>query len=338
MLALAALPILGGTAQAAVPCSGDPSAVQTLNITVSGTPTYGFYALPAGPPKGIVVVGHGYPQTAASVAPMLPGIAQRDGVIALAMDYHGTVDVTPTTSRGWRVTEGAEDSIAAAKLFEGTCGPLGPITAYGISMGGNMTGLAVASHATRANGQPLFDYWFDVAGVTNPIETYLDATAISQAPLGSIQQTGINGKADIEQEFGNPILNLGNYTAGSPIFRASDMKSSGLKGVVIAHGVLDGEVTSDQSAQMLAMLLLNGIPTDISAVVTKPPGTPSGLTLDGDVLGLIPGYESPFAGHVNQLVQNTALAKLDALYQQGQAPTGNHATIVDGNAGSFPLL
>ena len=337
-MALAALPILGGTAQAALPCSGDPAAVQQLNITVAGTPTFGYYALPAGAPKGIVVVGHGYGGTALGQSSLISGIAQRDGVIAVAMDYRGQNDLTPTSSRGWRVKEGAEDSIAAAKQFEQDCGPLGPIVPFGISMGGNMTGLAAASHATRADGSPLFDYWFDVSGVTNPLEIYLDATAISLVPLGGIQQTGINGKAALEEEFGNPILSLSNYTDNSPLFLANQMKTSGIKGVVIAHGVLDGEVTSDQSVQMLTTLLLNGVPTDISAVVTKTPGTPSGLTLDGDLLGLVPGYESPFAGHVSQLVMNTALAKLDRLYQDGQAPTGNHATIVDGNAGSFPLL
>jgi hypothetical protein len=200
-----------------------------------------------------------------------------------------------------------------------------------------MTGLAVSDHATRSDGSPLFDYWFDVSGVTDPIETYLDATAISNAPLGSIQQTGINSKADIEQEMGNPILNVQNYVADSPVLRAYDMKTSGLKGVVIAHGVLDGEVTSDQSLQMLAALNLDQIPVDITAAVTKTPGDASGLTLDGDLLGLIPGYESPFAGHITNLVQNAALAKLDDLYQHGETPTTSHTTILDGNLGSIPV-
>src|SRR5882724_13056252 len=130
-------------ANAASSCSSNSQAYQPLTITVGGTSAAGFFALPATPPKGIVVVGHGYPNTALEVAPMLTQMATDDGVIALAMDYHGTVDVTPTTSRGWRVAEGAEDSIAAAKLFDNACHPPGPNTAFGISMGGNMTGLAV---------------------------------------------------------------------------------------------------------------------------------------------------------------------------------------------------
>lgn len=330
----------GASAQAAAPActSADPTP-QQLNITVAGTPTFGFYSLPAGTPKGIVVVGHGYPTTAASVAPLLPGIAQRDGVIALAMDYRGTVDLTPTTSRGWRVQEGADDSIAAAKLFATTCSVTGPITAFGISMGGNMTGIAVASHATRAPGVPLFDYWFDVSGVTDVPEIYTDATAIAQVPLGSIQTLGVNAKADIEQEMGgNVLLKLGTYLNRSPVTRAGDMKASGIRGVVIAHGVIDGEVTSDMSVQMAAALALAGIPTDISVSVFKSPTAPPGLTLDGDVLGLIPGYMSPFAGHVQEIVLGAGLAKLDALYQNGQVPTGTKLTLVDGTLGTIPLL
>jgi len=334
------------TARAETPeCSGEPSAIKTLHITVAGVPTYGYYAVPSGTPKGVVVVGHGYPTTAQSEASLLPGIAERDGAIAVAMDYHGTVDLegpTGNTSRGWKVSEGAEDSIAAVKLFESTCQGSAPRfvnSAFGISMGGNMTGLAVSQHATRSDGSPLFDYWFDVAGVTNVPEIYTDATVISLAPLGSIQAIGTNAKADIEAEMGgNPILALGTYLNRSPALRASTMKASGLKGVVVAHGVLDGEVTSDQSDQMVAALALAGVPTDYYTSVFKSPETPPGLTLDGDILGLIPGYESPFAGHVTAIVLETALGRLDALYQEGAAPSGLKVTLADGSLGTFPLL
>jgi hypothetical protein len=116
------------------------------------------------------------------------------------------------------------------------------------------------------------------------------------------------------------------------------MKASGLKGVVVSHGVLDGEVTSDQSDQMVAALALAGIPTDYSTSVFKAPETPPGLTLDGDILGLVPGYVSPFAGHVNAIVIGAALDRLDALYQSGVTPSGLKLTLVDGTLGTFPLL
>jgi hypothetical protein len=344
--AVSSLIALAGTAQAEPPaCTGEPTSIQTLDITVGGVPTYGYYALPSTTPKGIVVLGHGYPTTAQSMVPLMPGIAQRDGVIVVAMDYHGTVDLegpTGTSSRGWKVSEGAADSIAATRLFTSTCQSLNPTrfvnSAFGVSMGGNMTGLAVSEHATRTDGSPLFDYWFDVAGVTNVPEIYADATAISLVPLGGIQTTGANAKADIEAEMGSPILNLTTYLNRSPALRASQMKSSSLKGVVVSHGVLDGEVTSDQSDQMVVALALAGVPTDYYTSVFKAPETPPGLTLDGDVLGLIPGYVSPFAGHVNAIVLGTALGRLDALYQAGTAPSGLKVTLADGTLGTFPLL
>jgi hypothetical protein len=337
---------LGGVAQAEPPaCTGEPTEIHTLNIAIGGLPTYGYYALPSTAPKGVVVLGHGYPATAQSMVPVMPGIAQRDDVIVVAMDYHGTVDLEGpkgTTSRGWKVSEGAADSIAATQLFTSTCQSLNPSrfvnTAFGVSMGGNMTGLAVSEHATRTDGSALFDYWFDVAGVTNVPEIYADATAISLVPLGGIQTIGANAKADIEAEMGSPILNLTTYLNRSPALRASQMKASGLKGVVVSHGVLDGEVTSDQSAQMVAALALAGIPIDYTTSIFKAPESPPGLTLDGDALGLIPGYVSPFAGHVNEIVIGAALDRLDALYQEGKAPSGLKLTLEDGSLGTFPLL
>jgi hypothetical protein len=170
-------------------------------------------------------------------------------------------------------------------------------------------------------------------------EIYTDATAISLAPLGSIQTIGTDAKADIEAEMGgSPLLRLGTYLERSPLTRASTMRASGLKGVVISHGVMDGEVTSDESDQMLAALALAGIPTDFYTSVFKAPESPPGLTLDGDVLGLIPGYESPFAGHVNELVLDAALGRLDALYQEGTTPSGLSVTLDDGELGEYPLL
>jgi hypothetical protein len=72
--------------------------------------------------------------------------------------------------------------------------------------------------------------------------------------------------------------------------------------------------------------------------VFKSPTAPSGLTLDDDVLGLIPGYMSPFAGHVQEVVLNAALARLDALYVNGVAPSNDRVTVVDGTLGTIPLL
>jgi hypothetical protein len=320
-------------------CTSASQATQPLTVTVDGQPATGVYSLPAGAPRGIVVVGHGFPGTAAGEAPLVQQVATDDQVIALAMNYRGT-DLA--TGLGWRVTEGAQDSIAASQLFDASCPGSASFTnsVVGISMGGNMSGIAVSSGAKRASGAPLFDYWFDVAGVTDVPEIYAAATVISELPLGSIQTIGKNAVAAMNAEFGGtPVTQLLTYLNDSPVLRSSKMKSSGLKGVVISHAALDGEVTVDQSVQMAAALALTGIKTDIFTSVFKSPGTTSnGLTLDGDVLGLIPGYVSPFAGHVSTIVLNTALARLHALYANGAVPKGLSLTLSDGELGTIPLL
>jgi hypothetical protein len=318
-------------------CTSTSQTPQALNVTVSSQNATGIYSLPSGTPKGIVVVGHGFPGTAAGQASLVQQTAANDQVIALAMDYRGT---NLTNGVGWRVIEGAADSIAATKLFDSACNGTNFVNSIlGISMGGNMSGIAVSSNAKRGSGAPLYDYWFDVAGVTNVPEIYVDALLISNAPVASLAAVGKNATASMDAEFGGNVLTaLGAYLNNSPILRTSAMKASGLKGVVISHGVLDGEVTSDMSVQMAATLLLSGIPTDMYTSLFKAPNTNPGLTLDGDILGLIPGYVSPFAGHVNAIVLKSATDRMATIYHGAPGPSGLSLTVVDGMLGTLPLL
>src|SRR5205807_3758109 len=66
-----------------LPCAGDPTATRRIDV---GS-TYGFYALPAKKPAGIVVYDHGYGHNAEDWQEHLSQTAQRDGVIAIAMNY-----------------------------------------------------------------------------------------------------------------------------------------------------------------------------------------------------------------------------------------------------------
>lgn len=321
------LALAPGAARAADPpvlaCTGDPATTQRIDLTVEGEPTFGYVALPVGTPKGLVVFGHGYHGTAASERDTLSETATRDGVIAVAMDDRGLTHTSETTSAGFPVQEGAEDAIAAAQAYDAACPGLPLIVSYGTSMGGNSSGLAVAAGAKRDDGRPLFDYWFDVAGVTNVTETYLEATAASLLPPPIGSDYFKNAKADIEREMGGPLTSVpGTYLERSVVTRADDIKASGIKGVVITHGVLDGTVISNQSVEMAAALTAVGIPTDVTVAVTHPAGQDSGTTLDSFLLGaLVPSYASPFAGHVADVVQDAALDRLHALIADGQAPS-----------------
>ena len=89
-------------AQAApvVACTGSPGVANRLDLTVNGTSTYGLYVVPAGRPRGLVVVDHGYSHTPYSWVRHLSDMARRDGVIAVAMDYRGTIDSPPATPGG----------------------------------------------------------------------------------------------------------------------------------------------------------------------------------------------------------------------------------------------
>ena len=83
----------------------------------------------------LVVFFHGYGHTAENWTADLERVAAQDHVIALAMDYRGNVHGTP--NHGWRVAEGAADSIAAARGFDKAGPRLTTIGAYGVSMGCN---------------------------------------------------------------------------------------------------------------------------------------------------------------------------------------------------------
>src|SRR3954453_11670463 len=119
-----------------VACTGDPTVAHKLTIRVAGESTFGYYAVPRHRARGIVVFDHGYSHTAWNWRQHLSQVAARDGVIAVAMDYRKQTDsaVDPKTgfssSRGWRVQEGADDSIAAAKFFDSSCKTGGVNTVY----------------------------------------------------------------------------------------------------------------------------------------------------------------------------------------------------------------
>jgi hypothetical protein len=116
------------------------------------------------------------------------------------------------------------------------------------------------------------------------------------------------------------------------------MKASGLRGVVIALGVVDGEVTTDMSDQMAAALAAVGIPVNLYTSIFKSPGTAAGLTIDGYLSALDLSYTSPFAGHVSDVVLDSALSEMHALYFGAPPPDGTSVTLSDGQLGVHPIV
>ena len=319
------VPALAKAPAPKVACTGNPNVTPRIDV---GS-TYGFYALPAKKPTGIVTYFHGYGHNAEDWREHLSQTAQRDGVIAIALNY---VADEGTTRRGWWVSEGAAASIAATQQFAAACKSATSIVAYGISMGGNASGLAAASHATRADGHtPLFDYWWDIEGATNVIETYAGARAL--AATGNAFAVG--AQQDIEAEMGGPIeAQPQAYVDHAVVTHAEDIKASGIKGVVMVHGVGDGLVPHDQSREMQVRLRQVGIPVEFFSAVTHGPNSEAGTTLDGYLP--VP-HDSPFAGHGSetsntQLVIKTGFDRLASYFNDGATPTCRES-VVDGTTG-----
>ena len=285
------------TPQPAV-CSGDPSAVQLLTFTSGGQQAQALYVLPKGTPKGIVVFDHGYSHTMFSWMRHMQRTAQTLGVIAITPDYRGQTDDFTTKplpeSRGWRVAEGAVDTNTVVQQFDKAClHGKGHNVLYSVSMGGNTAGLALAAQPKREGGAPLYDEWVDVEGAANVLETYQGARA-----LAGVNTFAAHAQADIEAEMGGtPEQVPAVYAERTVVNRVADIVASGIKGVVMEHGVADGLVTHDISRQLQAQLVARGVPVDFTMFVTHTAGSEPGTTLDGYAPT---GQTSPFAGHAGE--------------------------------------
>lgn len=325
-------------------CSDGRDEAIPFDISVKGENATGRYALPRGAPKGLVVFAHGYGHTTASWAEHMKRTSRELGVISVGMDYRGIEILTHSNgdglpgSRGWNVWKGAEDSVAAAQLFYNSCPMLRNRTfvIMGVSMGGNTSGLAVASGPKNSREEPLFDYWIDVEGAVNMTETYLSARAIS--PVNSF---GKQAQEDIEKETGGPIEKQHEeYVTRTVVARTDDIKASGIKGVVMIHGLDDGLVPYNQSRELDALLTKEGIPTEMVTISRRSEESERETTATGYVMGpLYPAitgsdWTSPFAGHASEkstthIVMVKGFEWLEKLFD-GHIPTGNNQHLVDG--------
>jgi hypothetical protein len=303
---LAASPERG---RSGVPCPGASAQARELTITVDGEPATGLFAVPASSPHALVVFAHGYSHTAESWRDHLTRTAATEGVIAVAMDYRGTevVDASGEVarSRGWPVTAGAADTIAAAQVFERRCPSVQTVVAYGLSMGGNVSGLAVAAGPTRSDGSPLFDVWIDVEGATNVVETYQAARAL--APTNSF---AADAAEDIEAETGGTFEAVPDaYLERAVVTRAGDIAAGGLRGAILVHGVDDGLVPYNQSREMAAALRGAGVPAEVHTVLTRESGSEPGTTITGTVLDPSGLLDPPTAGHASDTSDTHTVAK-----------------------------
>jgi len=325
---------------------GNPAQILPLSVS---TPLYGtatgYYTVPAGRPRALVVFSHGFEASPTRWFGAMQLISAKTRAITIALYNPGDVIVpgnppTPANqgTRGWWVTEGAAAGIAAAQLFDRSRRSLAraEFVDYGVSMGGNTSGLMAAAGAKRSHGRPLFDYWFDIEGATNVIETYLEAKAVGATGNAYANDAWQAIQADAGGQ--SPDQNPQGYEGLDVVAHAPAIKASGIKGVVMVQGALDGLVPYDQTREMEAALAAVGVPTDLYTALTKQPGTNSGTTLDQYIP--VP-HDSPFAGHgsegdLNHTVTGTGIALLArTLLGQIPPPACHREFLIDGTAGSL---
>lgn len=285
-------------------CTGGGPA-RPLELTVEGQRATGLYAVPKGKPKGLVVFTHGYGHTAESWRNHITNTAARNNVIAVVMNYRGEIITPPDRSkgetrpksRGWQVAEGAADSNAAAQLVERRCKGLETIVLWGVSMGGNTAGLALAAKPTRTDGRPLYDYWFQMEGAANVIETYLAARALA----GTGNATAVNAVEDIEREMGGPIETKRDvYLERTVVNRVGDIAQSGVKGIVMMHGAGDGLVPYNQSRELQTRLAAAGMLVEMHTFTLRESSSEPGTTIDSYIPNKPQGYSSPLSGHASE--------------------------------------
>lgn len=335
--ALAATAFSVVPARAKPACTGNP---RRLLSTRSIGLTSGKYTLPARAPLWLIVFMHGQGK------PPRLGYwdghlreAARHGSIAIAMNYSERRAVEPD---GWFVREGADRSIAAARLLLARCRSVRTTVVFSPSMGGNTGGLAVAEGAKRPRSSlPLFDYWFQIEGVNNVAELYLEARAV--AISGNTRAVG--AVKDIEAEMGGPIEAVPeSYLEHTIVARIDDIAAAGIKGVVIAHSTIDGTVPHDQSRELAVALAAVGIPFDFHTIVRRGARQKTDdTTLTSYVLPSlgIDDAQQPLAGHAPEEstthpVMRISLERLWALMAGTYVPGPAREFVVDGDAPHVP--
>lgn len=328
-------------------CADRADTSPRLALRVKGQRATGHYALPAKSPRVLVVIAHGFGHTSFSWRHHMRRFAGKLGVASVAMDFRG-LRISPDAngdglpeSRGLPILAGAQDTVAAARHFLARCPSIRRVVLVAVSGGGPMAGLALAQAAEirRPGGAPLFDYWLDIEPVTNLVETYAEANL-----AGSISETAVRGKEDIERECGGTFQeNPECYVDRSPVFRVPEIAESGVRGVVVVHALDDGLVPYNQSRELVAALGAAAVPVDLYTIGRRSAKSERETTLTGYVGGQVQdGYTSPLAGHGSEkstthIVMVTAFQRLAELVR-GRAPGPYREFVVDGQEGTFALV
>ncbi len=241
---LAALALLApALALVAAPAAGEPDAAGTVvpfSVVVHGQRANGLVGVPAsGRADVLVVLCHGFGGAAENFRGTMQSFANA-GVMSVAMDYRG--------ARGeWKVKAGYEDTIAATQAIRASHPEVRLVVLAGFSMGGEVSGLAVANAPTGT-----FDYWFAGVGVMDLAAEWVEVPGF---------------RAAIEREAGGPPQAVADaYVERSPALLA-DRLTGKLRRAYLVGGAGDMVVPYEQEEEAFARLVAARVPVSLYTVL-----------------------------------------------------------------------
>lgn len=229
-----------------------PIAFERYHVAVDGQVADGWLAYPTDvTPVRLLVIAHGCCIATGGWAPSLLNTSYhmatyaRAGVAVVAMDFRG--------AGHWDVWAGHRDTLAATRDLKARW-PIERTVLWGVSMGGEVSGMAAAADPS------LFDFWVDTFGVTDLAEEF--AFLAPDEP----QTGGPAFSMWISQEAG---LAPDGWLQRSPALRASEMAGGRLRHAYLIHGAGDAVVPVSQSTEMFERLREAGVPATLLVVTTN---------------------------------------------------------------------
>jgi pimeloyl-ACP methyl ester carboxylesterase len=209
----------------------------------------GYVGVPVGGTAStLVVLAKAFGEAAKDWVPLMQELAGQ-GHLAVAMEYRGST--APWPDPAWKVAAGAQDTLAATLALQALHPEVDRTVLYGVSMGGEVSGLAVA-HAPPGT----FTYWLEGAGVMDL------ASEWAELPLF---------RPMIEAEAGGrpdqvPVA----YQGRSPVHTVPSIARQGLTRVYLVHGQGDVVVPAEQGERMYQALRRAGVPVTYYGIVAEP--------------------------------------------------------------------
>jgi fermentation-respiration switch protein FrsA (DUF1100 family) len=200
----------------------------------------------------LVVFAHGWGDTAASNAAYVEDVVARTGAAAIAMDFRGPRD-------GWNVRTGAADTLAATRWFKHTHPEIHTTLLWGWSMGGLVSGVALANAPAGT-----YDYWLSSFGMADDFDAWITLGELDPAAARAVARDA--GGC-------NPTRCPHTYVDRSPSMPAADMP---LRRAFFVHGIGDPVVPVAQTREMAAALRRHGVSSDYTTVLDQT--EPNGMT------------------------------------------------------------